>query len=1264
MLKKLFKTATVLGLLAVAHLAYVQGFQLLAARLREAHAFDEVKFAARDSATKVMVKRMAAESFGADHWTVGDDVYNYLVPSKGLALFTTHLERPTERDGVKFDGKRIEVSPAAVVLQPPGGGRRRMLTSQRADIDLNKPFSLDLKPNAEPVSVDLAVLERDVTFRDDAGTPDDPSDDMVIGPINRVEYDGVNQVIRSDSDIVLVDRGLRVTGTGLEIRLSTKPPEQGAKGGPGIEGAQKITLFKNVRATFIDSGGGGNVLPDVMGGGVSATAGRDEKGEPIPLDVQCQGPLVVELPRKPSTPDVGPPEPPLPTGVEFRGNVVVRRGKLDELPDQIDCDTLHLTLLPGEPRPPAPTADGALAAADGAAEPDSGGGLQLRRAQFSGHAVWIQSPAQGIKIRCVELLHYEDPAAGKKTTILNGGGPKKLWVEKRDVAAVGQPDAGQVRAITHVWCNDATVTDQGGRIALVANGPGLLESRPGSAADAPPRDVPPARTAVWRDQLWLQDEAVAEGVEPGKVLVLKGAPRVEDRVGKSSLGADDYIIAYLNPPAKKAEPQRTADGRDVVPAAYVEPDPAAPPKQEIPNIRRLRAIKNVHLIDAEHDYGFREHLDVDFVTGAIQAPPAKPAPAASKPEPAPAAEPATTPETKAKAAATPTPAPGAAEQPAKPRTTTMADTAEAVVVVGPKIAAADAARPEGESGYELRDVVMRGGVRIHQPAGVGKAVGTDARGELLELHSAAGGKATFDLYHHDPYSRKGRGIDPATAPPAVVRNDQMTVVAETLQVDQALDLVRAYGRQGKLTMLVDRATLTDRVADATAEGDDADAPREPAAQKPPGRRNGKELSAKVPLTVTWADRMVFEGVSQDPLERPAAKIKFFGKARAEMEDALLYGEEHLTLYTDRPVPLVDAGKLAPAPGAAPVAAGADPAAEPEPKADLAMIEIKGTAKQPALVISRKVHPEQKAVINAQRMQALSIVYDRASGLFKAPGPGEVRLYDRSDDAGGQGGFDATLAEGPTVRPVAYRADEDGEAPADKVAASPDAPRRLNGERPRLAPLVLTQILFKGEMRGRFGTGKANDVDDQRWAEFHGAVETMRGPVKTERDTFNPDRLPAEVTSITSNILRVINEPPPPGAGTTSGGRTFLKAWDDVNIRARDSALQADIVSYDSLNDLAFAKGTEGRSVQILQQRGVGQTGSPGTADVVQLNPKTGALEVKNPGVWRLIDERTGTRPTVVDPKRAGDDAGEKKRQKPFRPPTNPAERRGFSGSGR
>ena len=50
----------------------------------------------------------------------------------------------------------------------------------------------------------------------------------------------------------------------------------------------------------------------------------------------------------------GPAGPAGPTLVHFTRNVVVRRGKLAELPDQLDCDNLDLTLVPAEK--PAPEA--------------------------------------------------------------------------------------------------------------------------------------------------------------------------------------------------------------------------------------------------------------------------------------------------------------------------------------------------------------------------------------------------------------------------------------------------------------------------------------------------------------------------------------------------------------------------------------------------------------------------------------------------------------------------------------------------------------------------------------------------------------------------------------------------------------------------------------------------------------------------------------------------------------------------------------------
>ena len=70
-----------------------------------------------------------------------------------------------------------------------------------------------------------ARISGDVRLRDNKGTPNILEDDLLIGPMPYVEYDEPSLQIRSDSDVVIQDRDMRITGFGLRILL--RPREEG-----------------------------------------------------------------------------------------------------------------------------------------------------------------------------------------------------------------------------------------------------------------------------------------------------------------------------------------------------------------------------------------------------------------------------------------------------------------------------------------------------------------------------------------------------------------------------------------------------------------------------------------------------------------------------------------------------------------------------------------------------------------------------------------------------------------------------------------------------------------------------------------------------------------------------------------------------------------------------------------------------------------------------------------------------------------------------
>ena len=223
-----------------------------------------------------------------------------------------------------------------------------------------------------------------------------------------------------------------------------------------------------------------------------------------------------------------------------------------------------------------------------------------------------------------------------------------------------------------------------------------------------------------------------------------------------------------------------------------------------------------------------------------------------------------------------------------------------------------------------------------------KPQGNDIFGEAVYLDNKGKGKANARVYHRDP-------TNPAPLPGPIrwakVATDDMIVYGEILWMDQEQDKIWAYG-PGVLNQWSDRALLTDKSPEPKPDAElAAAAPRSwptsrrrgpgrpgraaapgpgesaraggrgertrrgtgPAAPPKPRTRAGRPVGDKDLLTITWTQRMEFNGRTKDPSGRPAGRADFYGKGRAEMTDARLYWEQKMIAFTDREVPLAQFG---------------------------------------------------------------------------------------------------------------------------------------------------------------------------------------------------------------------------------------------------------------------------------------------------------------------------------------------------------------------
>jgi hypothetical protein len=1293
--KKALKIAATFVVLLTAHVVYVRVFAIIAEYTARGQQM-VVQLQPTDSRTKKEAIALAAKGFGEGHWAADAELPGrYYNKERGYWMYYKEYERRNE-------GKQFLFKPFALIWQSRDKKELKTVTADEAVMDLDRPLGLaPNKPGTPPLRIVHAQITGNARIRDDRGTPD-TGDDMVIGPMPYVEYDEPTLQVRSESDVVIQDRDMWVNGYDLLIQLRAKEEVDPTVTTGGFEGAKSAFLKSNVHVILYDSGRSG-ILPAKPAGPQQSSG-----GERTPVDLRCAGPMQIDLPKPRLPVRVGPPAPPEPTFARFSINVVVLQGKPTQVPDQLNCDHLKLTLLPGKKAPaplvaPEGGTDGTPVSAGDLTEPSSAavggggggalGGLTLRRADATGHAVWLQSVSNGLKTRSNELIYKKLAPEKPDETYLRGDTATKLVVEKVDIAKDG-PNKGKVESITNIRTIEATIFDDGQSHdpeTIIARGAGILEVRPA-------KDQPVARRAIWRDQLVTQNEITADK-QLRKRITLTGDPKFFDLAQATTLDAKTEIIVWLKPKPELPAAEVATTVATTGTASSSDKGPAQVQTQAGPGkfeIEVLRATDDVHLLAPARTLTARDVLVAVFETRPtpVRAGAAPLAPAGS-------ATPATSPTAMGNAASGPMAAAGVSSAPAGPQVSAKpqakpadpevrvrANHVWARIALRPKEGSPGAASAGGEADprdpnaagdarSEVREARLRGAVFFHEDPAPGKQRGTNVAGEAIDVTNLGDNKMYFKVYNVDP--DKAAPLDQRTRispselmarievlsksfPLARVETDDFTVEGPKIGLNQLTDEAWVDGR-GTLTQLAPRGLLSDKGLDT--------APARPAASA-----TGTQPSL-TPLKISWTRMMQFKGQSTNPKGIPVARAQFFANVHAEMEDSLLLCQE-MTTYMDRTVKLNRPRRAAP--GSA-IAQGNAPA-EQEPKPQIALIDC----KYKVLIDNRKRDTETRILVQRQVIDGEHVIYDKLTGVFfaqpEAGRMGKVYLYSREGQdpvpgtppAPGRSATADRRVLRPTTGPASgsvpvQRATEvvgrNGTSPIGSgLPGSGSASTRVRSQaevgpapKPTLGPLKVTQVVYADEMHGRFGSGKERDTTETRWADFFGDVEVLHALAPNEFAIFDLDNPPVDATILTAQTIRVVSEPSPPGS--KAGERNFLRAWENANAETIDTTIQADRITYDSSKELFYAYG-ELDQVYLVQQKFVGQPPVTASGDAVWYNRKTGESQVIDPKTVQFVDDKFGARPTrqpvKEDPKKP------KKPVVPFRGPGRAHfERKGFNG---
>jgi hypothetical protein len=1277
--KRVVRIAGLLAFLACAYVVYGRGFAVVASWIGPRQSVPIAPYDPSPARSAKMATALAIRAFGPGHWSTDPDhSVRYYDAESGRWMFAQRVERLKE-------GKRIRFQPFALIIESKSKSKKNLqtLVGKEAAIDFDKPFD-SAKADSEPARVIHARVEGDVLIRDDKGTTNRVEDDLVIGPLTYLEYDEKKLQIYSNSHVTLREGDLTANGdiVAIDLRPNDAPPGQPPP--PGFNGARTVTLFKNVYITVKDVGH----LGIVPGGS------PNQGGEPRPGDLRCAGPARFDLPKPAPK---GQPSEPQPTLAKFSLNVRLRQGTADHL-DQLDCDTLDLTLYPAEKvakKPEEQTQAGAPNTTEKVAQksdeatktqtppeadPEASSslsGLNLKKAVATGHAVWLQSqtPTDRMKSLGNELI-YERYAPQAPDKIFFQGNRTTL-VEMVKLVASG-PDQGKVESIDTIRTVDVTVFQgpkQGDPPTVIARGPGTLETR----AD---RGKPVDRSAKWNDRLEMQ--TVGQGAQARKKITLIGKPEV-DSPTQGNMTARDVIIAFLKPSPPKPAADASAPAGSAA-SSITDAGRAG----DVSKIDWVEARGNVHLVTVPppaaegeepqkpNTLDAKDRLDVIFqdapkpVNAAATAVAEAPTVAAAKPQP--------------EAVAQNTEAPAKTEAETPPKKSEPPIRAEADQVWA---RVTQAAGPKGKG--EIKEARLRRNVVIHQDANADQTGGMDVAADAVDVVNRGEGRMWVEA----------QGI-PGT--PARVMTDNRLVEGPLIGLDQSIDYawVKGPGRL-KQEPKADAEALKSDLAKADVDSPPARARAiETADDRPslvpdragePASKPQKLTLGKGPVEIRWTKEMRFYGQPPDKDGQPdLAWAWFLGRVVGGGKDAdVALACEQMEVHFDQPIAFQRA-KREP---------DSQSNAEPEPKPEIVALHClsdgdtrqlsrdprTGELQKRRVLVTEKPFewrgrpfgvdlvkfdrdPRTGQFTAKKEVLGHDVIYDKPTGEFEVPGPGLVRLYGvksptetKSAQASTSGSAASRSPASPSANPSS--AANRGTATASNGSSSnrrtpADAQRKAAGSKsPALPPEInLTRITFEKQMKGRFDSGDEEEPSDG-WnhAEFHDGVIAMHARVKDFLADLQFDHPPKEYSMLIGKTLYVNSEPAPPGSEVKE--RNLLRAVGNPEAITEKKHISGDVITYDSLTELFYVYGDE-HDVYIADQDRPNQRPSVGRTKALKYNRKTGSTDFIDPKNFILADLKSGDRPTPLDPPK-----NEKKKDKPKRTPMqitprNNKERRGFN----